>query len=90
MQVTLHIDAEVLKSLNEGYRAHVYRAVNYWLDEEDVDEALLTDGVFFKGVQRLLERGGPVCATMVEDWIGDDDVYDLIAQLGALGEVRYG
>lgn len=73
----------------EGIRHHWARACGYWLeDEPGIIEP--TPEIVRLGVKRLLEMGGPVAATMVQDWIGDDDVYDAIVQLGALGHLRYG
>ena len=83
MVVSFEVPAQLIKSVKMGWS----RACSYWIDDEPGVE--ITDEVVRLGVERLLVRGKACAATMVQDWKGDDDVYDLVIQLGALGEIRY-
>lgn len=81
------------QSLRDAFAEHFMRATRYWHHDDPAAVKLMqesTGAIFVRGVERLLARGGNLAALMVRDWVGDDDVYDAIAQLGLWDEERYG
>jgi len=90
MQVSVDI-----VNLFEGIKHHGYRAIHYWYCELSVEERRYVKNKWFQpstictGVQRAFDSHPKIAARIIDVDQHDDDVYDLVIQLGLFGEIVY-